>query len=84
MTPDLITAFLGVISIIILALLPALIELKSPRDSGPWIILKAEPPPTVLRDSFEISILDIDDTYPCSDLIQKLNEALSFLPELEM
>lgn len=84
LTPDVITAVLGVISIIILALLPALVELKIPRDSGPWIILKAEPPPTVLNDYFEIPILDIDDEYPCSEIIQELTGALSFLPELEM
>lgn len=84
LAPDLITAVLGILSIIIITLLPALIELKSPRDSGPRMILKEELPPLVFGNPFEIPILDIDSEYPCPELIQELTEALSFLPKLEI
>lgn len=84
MTSDLITSLLGIFSILILVILPALIELKIPRDSGPWMILKEEPPLLVFWGSFEIPILDIDGEYPRLELIKKLTEVLSILPELEM
>ncbi|MBX5321012.1 MAG: hypothetical protein QHH12_03565 [Candidatus Bathyarchaeota archaeon] len=83
-TPDsVIMLFFGVLTFIILMLLPAIIELKKPKDPGPRIIKDL----IVLCDlDMEInSIIDKDGEEPKLDklILKEVSAILAVLPSLE-
>ncbi|MGQ9538345.1 MAG: hypothetical protein ACUVTE_01990 [Candidatus Bathycorpusculaceae bacterium] len=83
-TPDsVITLFLGVLTFILIVLLPAIIELKKPKDPGPRIIKD----PAVSYD-LEMRINYIIDEYGEEpklnrSILKELSAILAVLPSLE-
>ncbi len=80
---SIIMLFLGVLIFIIFMLLPAIIELKNPKDPGPRIIKDS-----AVLDDFNMKINSVDDDVEKELkfdelIVKKVSEALAILPSLE-
>lgn len=80
---SIIIMFFGVLTFIILMLLPSIIELKNPRDPGPRIIEDS-----AVLDGFSMKINsvegDVERELKFDELIvKKVSEVLAILPSLE-
>ncbi|MDI6690844.1 MAG: hypothetical protein QME50_03120 [Candidatus Bathyarchaeota archaeon] len=74
---------MGVSTLILIMLLPALLELKKPKDAGPRIILNHANGMQILWKE-AMPILDVDEER-ISDkiLLKKIIDVISVLPNLE-
>jgi hypothetical protein len=80
-----ITLFLGVLTFIIIMLLPAIIELKRPKDAGPRIILENGFYLQNLRVPLDIPSLEVDEQIEVNQKIfKKIVKVLTALPMLEI
>ena len=74
---------LGVLSFIFITLLPALLELKRPKDAGPRLIINDVP---VLQPQMRESILIVnveEDHRLDQTLVKKIADIIAVLPNLE-
>jgi len=74
---------LGVLSFIFVMLLPALLELKKPKDAGPRLIMNDVP---VLQPQMRESILIVnveEDHRLDQTLVKKIADIIAVLPNLE-
>jgi len=74
---------LGVLSFIFITLLPALLELKRPKDAGPRLIINDVP---VLQPQMRESILIVnveEDHRFDQTLVKKIADIIAVLPNLE-
>ena len=85
-TPTLIMLLLGVSAFIFIMLLPALLELKRPRDAGPRIIMDDIPitqrfqtREIILLASIEEEKFGLDQT-----IVKKIADIIAVLPNLEV
>ncbi|MEM3703403.1 MAG: hypothetical protein QXX79_03150 [Candidatus Bathyarchaeia archaeon] len=75
---------LAVLTFIIVMLLPALIELKKPKDAGPRIMLEEAVYLQILNASLNIPLLDGDDEVELNQkIIERMVKVLAVLPRLE-
>jgi hypothetical protein len=83
---SIITLFLAVLTFIIVMLMPALFELKKPKDAGPRIILEDTLYLKILNASPNIPLLDADDEKVelNQEIIEKMAKVLAVLPRLEV
>lgn len=82
---SIIPLFLAVLTFIIVMLLPALIELKKPKDAGPRIMLEDTLYLQIFHVSSDIPLLDADDEKVelNQKIIEKMATVLAVLPRLE-
>ncbi|MEM2970136.1 MAG: hypothetical protein QXR63_04290 [Candidatus Bathyarchaeia archaeon] len=77
--------FLGVLTFIIVMLLPAIIELKKPKDAGPRIILENTFYLQNLGVSLDIPSLEVDEPIEVNQkIVKKIVKVLTVLPRLEV
>ncbi|MEM2911990.1 MAG: hypothetical protein QXM52_07535 [Candidatus Bathyarchaeia archaeon] len=82
---SIIPLFIAVLAFIIVMLLPAIIELKKPKDAGPRIILEDMLSLQILSVSPEIPLLDFDDEVELNQkIIERMAKVLAILPKLEV
>jgi len=83
---SIITLFLAVLAFIIVMLMPALFELKKPKDAGPIIMLEDMLYLQILNASPNIPLLDVDDEKVelNQNIIEKMVKVLAVLPKLEV
>jgi hypothetical protein len=83
---SIITLFLAVLAFIIVMLMPALFELKKPKDAGPRIMLEDMLYLQILNASPNIPLLDVDDEKVelNQNIIEKMVKVLAVLPKLEV
>lgn len=83
---SIIPLFLAVLTFIIVMLLPALIELKKPKDAGPRIMLEDALYLQIFHTSPDIPLLDGDDEKVELNpkIIEKMATVLAVLPKLEV
>jgi len=83
---SIITLFLAVLTFLIVMLMPALFELKKPKDSGPRIMLEDTLYSKILNASPNIPLLDVDDEKVELDqeIIKRMAKVLAVLPRLEV
>lgn len=74
---------LGVSTFIFITLLPALLELKRPKDAGPRLIMNDVPVlPPQMRES--ILIVNVEEDYRFDQtLVKKIADIIAVLPNLE-
>jgi len=79
-----ILSILGVLTLTFIILLPALLELKKPRDAGPRRIMDEAPniPPKIVGPTF---ILNLEEEYGLEQkTVEKIIEIIAVLPNLEV
>jgi len=83
---SIITLFLAVLAFIIVMLMPALFELKKPKDAGPRIMLEDTLYLQIINASPNIPLLDVDDEKVelNQNIIEKMVKVLAVLPKLEV
>lgn len=82
---SIIPLFLAVLTFIMVMLLPAIIELKKPKDAGSRIMLEDMIPLQSLSVSPDIPLLDFDDEVELNQkIIEKMAKVLAILPKLEV
>jgi hypothetical protein len=83
---SIIPLFIAVLTFIIVMLLPALIELKKPKDAGPRIMLEDALYLQILNASPDIPLLDVDDDKVelNQKIIERMAKVLAVLPMLEV
>jgi len=83
---SIITLFLAVLTFLIVMLMPALFELKKPKDAGPRIMLEDTLYSKILNASPNIPLLDVDDEKVELDqeIIKRMAKVLAVLPRLEV
>ncbi len=82
---SIIPLFLAVLTFIMVMLLPAIIELKKPKDAGPRIMLEDMISLQSLSVSPDIPLLDFDDEVELNQkIIEKMAKVLAILPKLEV
>jgi hypothetical protein len=84
MTPlHIIALFLGILIPVFLLFLPALIELKKPRDSGPRII-EENMPDFLFRPTWLTGIVAIEEEQKLDSMfVMSLTKIIGFLPNME-
>ncbi|MEM3703971.1 MAG: hypothetical protein QXX79_06120 [Candidatus Bathyarchaeia archaeon] len=79
------TLFLGVLTFIIVMLLPAIIELKRPKDPGPRIILEKTPYLANFQPMLGLPPLEAYETIKIDpESIGRLAKVLAALPVLDV
>ena len=73
---------LGTPVLILIMLLPALVELKKPKDKGPRMIMDSIPEMQILVMSFPIANIEEDQKFDIS-LLRSLAKIIEVLPSLE-
>ena len=73
---------LGTPLLLLIMLLPALVELKKPRDRGPRMIMDTIPEMQIFVVSLPIANIDEDQKFDLS-LLRPLTKIIEFLPSLE-
>lgn len=80
-TLSFVTLILGVSTFIIIMLLPALLELKRPKDAGPRIIRNTAFSQYQIR---KLRIINVEEDQKFDHaLVKKIADAIAFLPNLE-
>lgn len=78
-TTSAIMLFFGVVTFIIIMLLPALIELKKPRDAGPQKILE-----NYERHGIDLLLINMESEIKFDwATVRRVAEIIAFLPSLE-
>jgi hypothetical protein len=80
----LVTLFLGVLIFILIMLLPALIELKIPKDAGPRMIMENPTALQKIQTAPRIQIQNMEKEFVFDrTIVKKIAEAIAILPNLE-
>jgi len=80
-----ILSILGVLTLIFIILLPALLELKKPRDAGPRRIMDEAPtniPPKIVGPTFIVNLEEESGLE--QKTVEKIIDVIAVLPNLEV
>jgi hypothetical protein len=81
---EFITPILEVSTFIFIMLLPALLELKRPKDAGPRVIMDNAPPSQSQIRKGTFLILDLEQEQRCDQaIIKKIADVIAILPSME-